>query len=162
MQVNSHSLPNIQTVGAPKGDIGQKSGLAKQEQSAVAVQNHAEKTAPNNPVTPRPLVSTDTLLSVIEQGQDEKNHGKSANSPAHQARQAIADNPQLATLPFGKVVSLISRDLALPEVLVTPETQETAEGIPTEAIMLEAEEQSLVTGGYVSELEDESAPADTI
>jgi hypothetical protein len=34
--------------------------------------------------------------------------GKSAQSPAHQARAAIADNDALSQLPFGKVVSAIN------------------------------------------------------
>src|SRR4051812_37354195 len=32
-------------------------------------------------------------------------HGNAANSPAHRARALIADRPDLADMPFGKVVS---------------------------------------------------------
>lgn len=60
----------------------------------------------------------------------EASRGRSAQSPAHLARQALADNPGLANLPFGKVVSAIARFGNVDSLLTPPSGARHGEPVP--------------------------------
>lgn len=64
------------------------------------------------------LLSGDSLVAIAVEADappsPPETHGKSASSPAQQARAAIAEHPELGEMPFGQVVSLIARGQPLP------------------------------------------------
>jgi len=45
------------------------------------------------------------IVTLSPTAQELSAHGNSANSPAHRARALLADRPDLADMPFGKIVS---------------------------------------------------------
>lgn len=55
-------------------------------------------------------------------------HGKSASSPAQQARDAIKANPDLASQSFGEIVSKIAR--SLPVNSTPPQGQNDSNQVP--------------------------------
>jgi len=60
--------------------------------------------------------------------------GNSGNTPAALARQAIQDNGELASLPFGRVVSQIARGLPVEDLLAATIEEETQEEEGTAAL----------------------------
>jgi hypothetical protein len=55
-------------------------------------------------------------------------NGQQAN-PAHAARAALVDRPDLANKPFGSLVSLLARGLPLPPMENAEDTNSTAEEV---------------------------------
>jgi hypothetical protein len=57
----------------------------------------------------RPPTPAGSFSAADLEALQSTDHGKAASSPAAQARAAIADNPDLASVPFGHIVSQIAR-----------------------------------------------------
>jgi hypothetical protein len=77
--------------------------------SAIAVSVTASSPVAVVPDRHSPTVSAGFSASDLDALQS-VGRGRAENSPAAQARAAIAENPDLANIPFGRVVSQIARD----------------------------------------------------
>ena len=87
----------------------------------------SDKPKANQPVVQDALVASFTSLSPLSEAtrktltfvtQEVASRGEHTHKvpPSQQARAAIADNPELAGLPFGQIVSAIARGEPLPTV----------------------------------------------
>ena len=76
-------------------------------------------------------------ITLSSAAQELSAHGKSANSPAHRARALIAERPDLASMPFGKVVSGLIHN-TLPDAPASDVTDTGAIG-DTPAVIGDAE-----------------------
>lgn len=76
----------------------------------------------------RPSIFAASFSAADLEALQATEHGKAENSPAAQARAAIADNPELADAPFGRIVSQIARGET---PVVPPEEESAATDAPT-------------------------------
>lgn len=77
------------------------------------------------------------LSATAKQLVETTGTGKSGNSPAHQARAAVAAHPELAGLPFGQVVKAVNHGTL--DSLVTPPAPETGEGEAVDPLATEGQ-----------------------
>ena len=117
----------VQAFGSSRNIKGEENGLGANAAAVSPAVTKNDSVLAIQPVAPKPLVSSNTLVVTTSIASTEAQHGvagatsgkgKSDQSPAFQAREAIAQNPALANLPLGRVVSTIARGMD-PSTLLT-------------------------------------------
>lgn len=158
-------------------------------QGTVSVQHPGQGHGPEKNTGPRKSEDHDPKQSAnsfddpavqVDLSEDAQSflveHGKSADSTAHQARAAIGANPDLAALPFGKVVSAVAHGDDPAALLVDPDSAETSsdlvddpEGVPSDDpaegdgdIVLDVDDGGAVGATFTEELVDLVAPEDEL
>lgn len=91
-------------------------------------------------------------------GEDSFGPGKSGQSPAHRAKAALAAYPELADLPFGKLVSTLAKGGAVESLLPPPPPPEDGEGLAGLEIAA-ADDVDPLASSAPSEVEPVVAPA---
>lgn len=94
-----------------------------QTESAPQVTQSSSGKSPKGEAPARPTVDQVDLSPAARDFLETSGPGKSAQSPAHQARAMIAGNEALADMPFGQVVKAINHGTT--DSLIAPQPAET-------------------------------------
>lgn len=174
MRIDSHpaTLPD-QALGSSKNPKGQQNGLGAKSSGEPPASQVSDASNGVRPVNPAPLLSSGTIVAISETTSDLQGEvqtstaapdpvpastapGRSGETPSAKAREAIAQNPELENLPFGRVVSLIARGLPVEDLVQVPEG-ETVEVDATETPV-----EVIETGSEVGNSDGESVEFPTI
>jgi hypothetical protein len=141
----ANSKVNSGTEASPVSAATDQPAAATKRESARAIL----------PVAPVPLVSGDTLVVITAMASA---HGEnasteddqSAESPVFAARGAIAENPSLGTLPFGRLVSAIARGFDPTSLLTEAPRASSPDGTAAEDAEINAPDPSSLPPQSVS------------
>ena len=117
-----------QTYAAPRSTGNENSSLPA-ESTATPVKSLSSRAV--EPVATRPRISGSTLAVTASIAANSESPPGSA---AYTAREVIAQNPRLAGLPFGRVVSAISRGID-PTSLLSEIVEQEVPTVPEGAVV---------------------------
>lgn len=149
VKISPQTLPNV-TVS--RQNLPEELATAPRNQKAEAVKADPSSVRANPPVFS--TLSPETNWSLVEATQREPSSSEHAGkSTAHAARALIEERPDLAGLPFGKVVSMLARGLTPPAGSTPPAADETTTPPEPEVVAdvalppLDAQAPEIVEGG---------------
>lgn len=125
-----NSFHSAQGNGLGLGHLKAASGVAPAETSIAPIGDSEEDGA----ITSASAGSGEVVIDDVEVSEEAESFlgaltgpGKSHQSTAHRAFAALEENPSLAGLPFGKIVSTLARTGSLASLLPPPPPGETGE-----------------------------------